>query len=159
MKQSPAFTLIEILVVIAIVGIVGGAGFTSYFGAKSNQQLRSTAEIFAENLRRMHIFSREVKDNKVWGIMYQSVSSYRLVSATPVSQLVGGVKTPVPPITFQVDQAITLDAPISFSVAFNPIWFTQGAGGAYGQTEIVFKNSGQLMVRVTVLPTGTIEVH
>lgn len=159
MKDSPAFTFVEMLIVIALIGIVSLVGFSNYSRSKNNQQLKAAAEILADNLRRVHVYSREMRDERVWGIASNSVNAYDIISAVPKSTVQAGVTTPIPPDTYQTQETVTIDPPVVFNPPFGQIWFIQGSGAAYQQWDINLDNSHNLIARVTVLPTGTIEVH
>ena len=158
MRKLPAFTLVEILVVVAILGIISLAAATPLIQSGNNQKLRANAEILADNFRRAHVFSRELKNHKVWGIVNLSPSEYALVSASAVSEIVADVRTPIPPSTYTIEQNIPLDNGIVFSSGFTQIWFIQGSGETYAQYNIDLINQNQVRMRLTVLQSGVIEI-
>lgn len=159
MRISPAYTLVEILLVVSILGLVAVASYTPLVQSRNNQNLKSIVETLADNLRRAHIFSRELKNQKVWGIVRISPTEYALVSAPPTSEVVAEVTQPLPPSEYIVEQSFTLSSATVFSQNFPPIWFIQGTGGTYAQSDIELKNSNQVEMHLTVFPTGLVEIY
>lgn len=159
MRISPAFTLVEIFLVVSILGLLAVASYTPLVQSRNNQNLKVTGETLADNIRRAHIFSRELKSQKVWGIIRVSPTEYALVSAPPQSEVVAEVKQPLPPSAHAVEQSFSLESTVVFSHNFPPIWFIQGTGGTYDQYEIKLKNANQVEMRVTIFPTGLVEIY
>ncbi len=144
MKSSPAFTIVEILIVFAILGIILIPAFSSYVRSRANQDLQGSGEELANVLRIAHIFSRELKDEVDWGVRQGSnESTYELVKdqAVPV-----------------VDKSYTLHQDIGFSSNFT-IWFQKNDGFIPSQQTIILQNKYSKVFKVTVLVTGVVEVH
>jgi prepilin-type N-terminal cleavage/methylation domain-containing protein len=144
MTQSPAFTLIELLIVIALIGFIGLPAITAYNRARDTQLLASEAEQMADIVRKAHIFSREIKDEKTWGVKSTDLSSYVLTS-----QATDGSETDV--------QTINLPRNISFTDTFT-VWFLKGEGGMSAPTTISLKNIQGREIEIHIATTGVITV-
>lgn len=66
-----AFTLIELLLVIAIMGVMGGisAPFLSSFVEKS--RVATTTNIIVRSLRKAQVYSISGKEDSEWGVHYE----------------------------------------------------------------------------------------
>lgn len=144
-KENAGFTLIELLIVIGILGLVSIGIFGAYAKSRDTQQLVATAEQFGDMLRRAHIFSRELKEEKMWGVTSSgSTTQYSLAS-------VQGTQPGV------LEQTVTLPGSVQFSAPFD-IWFDRGTGDISAATGITLKNVHNRQMYISISPAGTVEV-
>lgn len=74
MKNSRGFSLLEILIIVAIMALLAGAGAPFYRGIVKNVQLESATKIFAADLRQMRSKSMSGEGNAKWGIRVVNVN-------------------------------------------------------------------------------------
>lgn len=143
-RLTAAFSLVELLVVISILSIISIALYVSYSGSRSNQAVASDAEVLANTLRQAHIYSRQSRESKSWGVVARDLVSYHLVSRTSVTE--------------SQDKLYQLDPQVSFSDTFE-MWFDQGSGDASNPGQITLvSNRGKHYV-VSVESGGIVEVE
>jgi len=142
MRLRPAFTIIEVLLTIAVFIIVVSFVYYSYLKSQSNQALVASTEQLANVLRSAHIFAREAKDKRGWGVRRDSSVSYSLVSV--------GATTRQEKNYFLES---TVEIPDDFFVRFEI-----GSGEASANTSIFVKNRYGRIMRVDVLKSGVVEV-
>ncbi len=146
MKFAAAMTLIELLIVIAIVGIVSVPSFFVISSMRNNQALNSSAEKLKNVLTQAHIFAREAKDNKEWGVTQQDATTYRFRSRTSSSD---------PSPSNQAEYSI--ENPLVFSGAMFSIWFEKGTGNTTAKT-IILRAPNAKTIQVRISATGIVEV-
>ncbi len=147
MSRSAGFTILEFTIVAVILGIILVSGIVSYIDAKRNQGVVASAEELADKLRSAHIFAREMRNEKAWGVIAQSNESYALVSGTQVSPI--------------IDRTYRLQPSIKFPTLFS-IWFEKGTGEISGDRTILLEVSNVVkkrQVNVIVTETGLVEVQ
>jgi prepilin-type N-terminal cleavage/methylation domain-containing protein len=146
MKVSPAFTLIELLVVIALLGFITISGASVITSAKANQEIRVSSDKLTDTLRRAHIFSRDGKDEKQWGVHSDGGKSYQLLSrvATDAAPLVVS-DIPLP-------SSVTISSPFT-------VWFFQGTGETGTKTVIHLNTASSLNMTISVEKTGVIDTY
>jgi Tfp pilus assembly protein PilE len=136
-------TLIEILLVVAIICIITFPILVSYNTTRSNQALATSAENFADQVKTAHIYAREVKDSKAWGIVINSENSFNLVSSATARWTTIS--------TFQLDPQIKFDQTPS-------ILFDRGTGETLSDQYVELENINGRKIRVDVVKTGLVEV-
>ncbi|OGM14344.1 hypothetical protein A3D84_04365 [Candidatus Woesebacteria bacterium RIFCSPHIGHO2_02_FULL_42_20] len=142
-------TLIEILVVIAILVVVVPTLYLSFSKYRANRALETSAEAFADSLRTAHVFSREAKNESAWGVRGEANGSYEIVFGKPAD--------------WQVDKRLVLNSPATFENAFF-IWFVVGTGAKDkdnsdpGDQSVSLVSPGGRLIRVAVADTGVVEV-
>lgn len=137
-------TLVEILIVMAILGLLSFPLLITYQTSRAKQALRISTEVFADNLRTAHIFSREAKDEKSWGIKRDDRASYALVSKQTGD--------------WQAEKVYKLENQVEFVGDFF-VWFEIGTGETTSDLSLKLKNSKGHKLKVDILKKGTIEVH
>jgi prepilin-type N-terminal cleavage/methylation domain-containing protein len=148
MKKAAHFrsglTFIELLIVIAIIGIICTFPILmSWRTTRSNQALVTSAENFANQVKTAHIYAREVKDSKAWGVESDTENSFNLISST----LAGWTTVS----TFQLESQVKFDQ--TFSILFN-----RGTGEIASDASVELKNIIGKKVRIDVAKTGLVEV-
>lgn len=114
MRLKPALTIIEILAAIAILASLTTTVFISITGMRQKRALSVSAEMFAGMVRQAHIYAREQRDEREWGVKFVNAKAYSLVWADSGGEGVSTVSDLVAPATFD-------------GIGFE-IWFAQGTG-------------------------------
>ena len=110
MKSKNGFTLLEMLIVIAIIGIIAAIGFVNYNKTIKVQRLREAQGQFAQAIERARTLSRRYSQDYRLGI---SDKRYRIVPLTVVTTTNGaGVKTST------ITEDTASDAPPAFMEKF-----------------------------------------
>lgn len=146
MRRLPAMTLIELVLVMAIVAIVSVSSILAISTMRTNQALTSSAEKLKTLLTQAHIYSRESKDDRAWGISRQDDSTYRLRSRT----------SSLDPSPANVSE-YPLEQPITFVTPTFDIWFSRGTGNTQPTTIILSSPSGR-SARITINSAGVVEI-
>jgi len=81
MAGDRGFTLIEMLLSVAIIVVLAGLSLPVYFNAQSRNDTASTAETIADALRRAETYARANDSDTQWGVNFQS-SGVTLFSGT-----------------------------------------------------------------------------
>jgi len=111
-KSLPAFTLLEILLVVAIISIVSGIGLSIYQSYQNKNSLIIAANTIKQTLRRAQVASQANDGNTTWGVKIQTGNiilfkgtSYALRDTTydetfemPTTLAIGGIQE----ITFTI---------------------------------------------------------
>lgn len=143
--SRPAFSLIELLIVIAIVAILMAVGFAISSQVVVNQALRASAEQVEQQINRAHIYAREARNNELWTVKINAdKTSYQLVRGAEANQT--------------VDSAYTLKRPATFVTAPVDIKFAKGTGYTVGNVSYsltLMVPSGKTAV-VNVSPFGLV---
>ncbi len=142
MKPRAGFTIVELLIVLALLAVLSTVMFLNFPGARSNQQLSVSAGKLADDLQKAHIFSREHKGEKVWGVAYTSSDSYAIISFSQNQQTIEETK--------KLPAGITFNAP--FQILF------ERTGGLTRDTFIQLHNVHSVK-KITVLRTGVVEIE
>jgi len=141
--EELGFTLIEMLVTLALVGLVTLPLILTFRTSRQNQAMRASAESFADNVKGAHIFSRETKDKKAWGIKNEDNRKYAIVSGKPDN--------------FEVVYSYSLESGVHFSSGF-ALWFGPGTGTLEHDEIIDIEADNGQSMRVSVSSTGIVEV-
>ena len=140
MRSTPAFTLIEILLVISILRLVLITAFSTFVTSSANQELVSSGQQLADRLRTAHIFAREAKDQKEWTIASIDSQTYALFSGTD-----------------EVEQ-FRLNNKVFFTNSFL-VKFTIGTGMVEAQQEIELITPQKIKLKISILESGVIEMN
>jgi len=136
-------TLVELLVVVVLIGFTVIPFFLTYNSYRSNQALVNSAEQLANNMRAVHIFSREAREQKEWGIKNTNSAIYSIFSSGA-----SGVS---------IIQQYPLEVGVSFARDFE-ILFQIGTGETETSQEIELINRRGSKVTVTISQTGVVGV-
>lgn len=116
MRNRPALSLIELMLVVTIVGILATAGGLGVVAIRSKQAVGLAAENLAGVLRQAHIFSREDRDQKSWGVKLNGPKGYMLVGRDAGGSVIEIAK-------------YKLGSPVVFVAWPAEVWFDRGTGG------------------------------
>src|SRR3972149_10688481 len=147
--SSPAITLIEILVVIALIIVVVPALYISFSKYRANRALETSIESFADLISTAHVYAREAKDEKAWGVRNIDDSSYEIVSGQPQD--------------YQSDRQTSLNLSVFFENDFF-VWFIIGTGekdklNTIPTDEVIYLvNTNGRKKGVVVSDTGVVQV-
>lgn len=142
MRQS-AISIIEVLIVIALIGVISFPLYLSYSKNQANQGLRSSSEQLLNTLQTAHIFARETKDKKNWGVKSISENSFALIKGSASNS--------------QVEKSKTLEPNVVFPEMFE-VWFDAGTGETSVERSILIKNSIEKITIINIFKTGIIEI-
>ena len=144
MRRLPALTLIEIMVVLGIVAILAGVAWSGVQGLRMNQAMQTSAEEVKGAVTLAHIYAREARDERSWGVVRMADDSLTLVSSE------GDEVTVV--TNYQ------LQTPAKFGESWDAIWFGQGTGNTTVNREIQIVVPGGRTRIVRVSRTGVVEI-
>lgn len=143
MNKSPAYSLVEILLVLIILALVSIPGFFVYIRSQANQRLQASAEIFSNHLRQARTFSRDAREGRTWGLVRVTESNYDLVSFTDT----GATTT---------EENYHLQTGILFKNNFD-IRFSKLSGDPLASQPVKVGNKYNQCYMVDILATGVVE--
>lgn len=73
--KSKGFTLLEIILVLAILAIIGSIGFTYLGGYKSSTEIDETANQIVGKLREVQAKAMAGEDNLSWGVHFDNIDA------------------------------------------------------------------------------------
>lgn len=73
-KNIAGFSLIEVLLSVAIIGTLAGLSLPVYASFQSRNDLDLTTQSVADALRRAQVYARGVSGDSQWGVAFQSSS-------------------------------------------------------------------------------------
>ncbi len=71
-KKHSGFTLVELLIVIAIISILTGIGMANYFGLSQESQVKTMAERIVSDMRATVSKSASQQDGQQWGMHFDN---------------------------------------------------------------------------------------
>jgi len=95
-RKAPqkSFTILELLIVIAIMAILGTAGVSVYRNYVKSVELESTAKVIISDLKSIRSKAMTGEDNLKWGIRFiNSTNDYYELFSTPTDYGGASVKT------------------------------------------------------------------
>ena len=142
-KKSNGFTLIELILVTAIIGVITVPFIITYRNSRANQALRTSAEQVADHARSAHVFAREANEGNGWGITSTDDSSYAIVSGTETD--------------WNEFSSYVLQPQITFTNDFF-VWFEIGTGAIDSGQTIELSNLNGTKSKVDINENGVVEV-
>lgn len=145
MKLRPALTLIEMMVSLSLIAVLVVPGVIVYNNIRVKQSLLVASENLGLVLQRAHVYSREERNSRMWGVRRVNSTTYELRNR----DLSG---------TYSVT-TYRLDNPITFQTSSFDLWFAQGTGEVNSPTTIVVRDPRNNQVRVEVTKLGVVTVR
>ncbi|MFA5644654.1 MAG: type II secretion system protein [Patescibacteria group bacterium] len=71
-SRKKAFTLMELILVVALIVITSAITAPIYFSAKSGDDLDNSADVLASSIRRAQILSMAVEGDSSWGVKIEN---------------------------------------------------------------------------------------
>ncbi len=145
MKNRTALTIVEMILVLALLAIFlvpTVLGITAY---RQKQALNASADILSSILTRTHIYSREAKDQKIWGVRQKDAVSYEMVSRDARGT--------------DVEAEFSLASPTRFGQPGFDVWFFVDTGEADAFEAIRLTAPRGNIVEVVVNKSGTVEIR
>ena len=142
-KTLAGFSLMELLIVIAIISFIFIPLLLSYNSYRTTQALISSTDQVLNQIKSVHIFAREARSQKEWGIKNTSDLTYVLYSS-------GASGT-------EVVQNYALESGVKFSEDFN-ILFGIGTGETVGDTKVYLEAKNGKKSEIGVSRSGVVEV-
>lgn len=154
-KNLSGFTLIEMMIVIAIVGIMTAIVMTSLNTGRTRKALETSAHEFAGAVREAQNYSlsgRQISGNDVCAFSLKWVDDSTYSLGYTVSGSCGAVPTAI--LSYSLKNAVTLGSfnTISFSIPFGAISYS---GSASGPLQVSFTKSS-IVYYVCVYPDGKV---
>lgn len=137
------FTLVEILIVLALIAILTIPLVISYQNSRTTQALRTSAEELANQIRSAHVFAREANEQKGWGVVRTSDRTYSLVSGQRDSWM-------------EVSSRRTENGVLITNDFF--VWFDIATGETDSNYSIVLTTPNGITQTVSVVNTGLVEI-
>ncbi len=143
MRVKNGVTFIELLVVVVIIGAIAIPLLITYRTYRTSQALATSSEAVANNIRSAHIFAREARSQREWGVKNLDPQMYALYSTGASGEV--------------IEQRYSLASGVQFEKDFN-ILFTIGTGEADTNYEINLINTTGTETRISISEIGAVEV-
>lgn len=144
MRNHPAFTLIELILTIGLTALVSSFGFTSFIGIRNRQSLAASADEIKSVTDRAHIYAREGKEEKSWGIKKKDDDEYYLINGKKSS--------------YAIIREYRLQQPTVFKEGNFEIWFDIGTGETNAEKSIILKSPKGDNAEIHVSKSGLTEI-
>lgn len=142
-NKKKGFTLVEILIVLALIAALSIPLIISYQNSRTTQALRTSAEELANQIRSAHVFAREANEQKGWGVVRTSDRTYSLVSGRRDSW------TTV--TTRKTENGVLIENDFF-------VWFDIASGETDSNYSIVLTTPNGITQTVSVVKTGLVEI-
>jgi type II secretory pathway pseudopilin PulG len=137
------FTLIEVLIVCALIPLISIPIIINWRTSRSNQALKTSAESFSDVLRSAHIYSREAKNSQHWGVRQTNKNSYQLVA--------GDESNPT------IESRLSFESQINFVSENFIVWFDIGTGETNNKQSVELENMNSKKIKIDIYKTGLVE--
>lgn len=149
MKSRAAFTFIELLMVVSVLGLLAFPMLGNYLTSRGNTDVYTSAQWTIDALQRAQLFAQSEKNSKSWGV--------RSVEIPPGFEIVSWDTLAASEIPTHVSVIEGKTFPQGI-VMVNPFFvrFQQGTGETQ-ETQIILSNKNQAVQTIEVSTTGIIE--
>ncbi len=148
MRKDKGFTLVEMMVVIAIMAIVSAIAIPNFYSYAAGMKLRSANRDLYSALQKTRM--NAIRDNRRWSVIITD-SSYMVVDCGPDNDC---NSNNINQLTTNISQyaGITITGGV-------PITFIFNSEGTCNAGTITFTNPKGITSQVSVLPTGRIRMQ
>jgi len=129
--------------VVVIIGVMATPLLLTYRSHRTSQALLSSAETVANHTRSAHVFAREARTQRGWGVRSTGQTSYSIFSLSTAGT--------------RDEQKYVLDSGVAFEDDFE-ILFEIGTGDTARDATIVLVNANGRKSVVNVGRSGVVEV-
>jgi prepilin-type N-terminal cleavage/methylation domain-containing protein len=145
MNNKPALTLIELVIVMALVAILSGVAVINFRKMRENQAMKLSSENIVSELNRVRIFSRENRNEKSWGLKVVSESAYtiKVRDESGVSDLA----------------SYELSSPVLFADANFEVWFDQVTGNTGEDKRLQLRTPSGSVKNINISQYGVINIE
>lgn len=141
-RHKKGFTLVELLVVVAIIGVMTIPLLLTYRSYRTSQALVASVQGVVNHARSAHIFSREARDQREWGVRSAGPTGYAIFSSGTVGKV--------------DEQSYFLEPGVVFSQDFE-ILFKIGTGETDKDYNIELVNANGRVAQITIGQAGIVE--
>jgi prepilin-type N-terminal cleavage/methylation domain-containing protein len=154
MRKDKGFTLVEVMVVIAIIGIVSAIAIPNFYSYAAGMKLRSASRDLLSTLQNTRM--KAIRQNTRWAVKFNGATSYQVIDCgidntcgTGDDDDIGAhIKAPTP---------ISPGVSMSQNFAGNQVIFNSEGTCNAGRVDITNASSGTSSVEVAI--SGRIRVH
>lgn len=143
MKRFSALTIIEVLIVVSLITTLSLPLYFSYTRTQAHQSLKTSSEQLADTIRSAHLFSRESRDEKSWGVKRVNEETYALIAS--------------PKNNPHIEKYTGLETFVTMPENFE-VWFDVGTGETNENLEINLENKYGRQVVISVYKTGVVDL-
>lgn len=146
-KSQKGFSLVEMLLVVALLGVLGTIGVGNYRNYVKNVELDNTSKIIITDLQNMRAKAMAGEDGLKWGVRFvNGASDYYELFSTPTNYADAAVSIKQ---TTYLSGTITFSSPAS---GFNTdVIFSKITGGTSTATIIIGSESLSKTIRTNTL--------
>ena len=147
---SKGFTLLELIIVVAIVGILAVGGAAAYRNSGKSIELSSVVSVLRADLKQMQSKAMTGEDGMKWGahLVNETTSNYYELFSTPTSYADGGK---IVIATTTLARGISFSDPISGQT--KDIIFSKITGTTSATTTTLASEGFTQMITVTTIGT------
>ncbi|MDD5040218.1 MAG: type II secretion system protein [Patescibacteria group bacterium] len=144
-SRNAAFTLVEVLVVIAILGMIVGLAIPFYQSFQSDSEVDNRTAEIVQALRHAQVRAMASEALSAWGVYF---ATHEYVTFR------GAVYSPADPMNerVEVDQPLSITTGAGSAVVFSPV-----AGTATGAGAIVIESSTGASRTITINGIGVVD--
>ncbi len=141
-NSARGVTLIELILVVTLVGVVFIPLLLTYGSYRTARALQASSEAVANHATSAHIFARDAKSQKEWGIKSTNDRTYAIYSSGASGE--------------KIENSYSLEQGVTFSEDFT-ILFHIGRGTTSEDSEISLTANNGVIRKIMVSASGIVE--